>query len=32
MRRKWKEAEQFYRRAIEVDPDYALAQFDLANL
>ena len=30
--RKWREAERYYRLALEADPDYPLAHFDLANL
>jgi len=30
--RKWTEAESHYLQALEVDRDYALAHFDLANL
>ena len=29
--RKWKEAEQYYRRSVEADPSYALAHFNLSN-
>jgi tetratricopeptide (TPR) repeat protein len=29
---QWKEAERYYTQAIGVDPDYALAHFDFANL
>jgi tetratricopeptide repeat protein len=28
----WKKAERYYLRALEADPEYALAHFDLANL
>ena len=30
--RKFKEAEQFYKRALEVDPEYGLAHFNVGNL
>lgn len=30
--RNWRDAERFYRQALEADPDYPLAHFDLANL
>ena len=30
--RDWRRAEQFYRKAVEVDPEYALAHFNLGNL
>jgi Tfp pilus assembly protein PilF len=30
--RNWREAERYYRQALEADPDYPLAHFDLANL
>lgn len=30
--RNWRDAERFYKLALEADPDYPLAHFDLANL
>jgi tetratricopeptide (TPR) repeat protein len=30
--RDWREAERNYRKALEVDPEYALAHFNLGNL
>src|SRR5439155_16631610 len=30
--RHWEDAERYYRQALEADPEYALAHFDLANL
>ena len=30
--RNWKEAERYYLEALDADPKYALAHFDLANL
>ncbi len=29
---KWKDAERYYQQALEADPEYSLAHFDLANL
>jgi tetratricopeptide (TPR) repeat protein len=30
--RSWRDAERHYRRALEVDPEYALAHYNLGNL